>query len=216
MSPSTPTSATTTAAKPRAPRRTTKAASAAKAPARTTKAAATKPAGRTTKAASAAKATTARKAPSRAKASAPTAPARLTLEAAEAVVAAAKAEAARIGQPMNIAVVDAGGHLVAFARMDGSIFASIDISQRKAYTAAAMKLPTGALKDATQPGAPLYGLEHSSGGLVTFAGGIPLPGPDGEPLGAIGVSAGSVEQDQQVAEAGVAAFGVAPDAGRAA
>lgn len=216
MSPSTPTSATTTAAKPRAPRRTTKAApaaratSAAKAPARATKAAsAAKPAGRAAKASAA-------KAPSRAKAAAPVAPARLTLEAAEAVVAAAKAEAAKIGQPMNIAVVDAGGHLVAFARMDGSIFASIDISQRKAYTAAAMKLPTGALKDATQPGAPLFGLEHSSGGLVTFAGGIPLPGPDGEPVGAIGVSAGTVEQDQQVAEAGVAAFGVAPHAGRAA
>lgn len=133
-------------------------------------------------------------------------PARLTLAAADAVVAAARAEAEAIGQPMNIAVVDAGGHLVAFARMDGAIFASIDISQRKAYTAAAMKRETKGLAAATQPGAPLYGLELLSGGLVTFAGGIPLPGPDGEPLGAIGVSAGSVEQDQQVAEAGVAGF----------
>jgi uncharacterized protein GlcG (DUF336 family) len=177
MSPSTP-SAAKTPAKPRAPRRTTKAAATKAAPA---KAASTESA-------------------------APAAPGRLTLEAAEAVVAAAKAEAQAIGQPMNIAVVDAGGHLVAFARMDGSIFASIDISQRKAYTSAAMKLPTGGLKDVTQPGAPLYGLEHSSGGLVTFAGGIPLPGPDGEPVGAIGVSAGTVEQDQRVAEAGVAAW----------
>jgi uncharacterized protein GlcG (DUF336 family) len=141
------------------------------------------------------------------KAAAAQAPAtRITLEAAEAVVAAAKAEAASIGQPMNIAVVDAGGHLVAFARMDGSIFASIDISQRKAYTAAAMKLQTKDLAGVTQPGAPLYALEHSSGGLVSFAGGIPLPGPDGEPLGAIGVSAGTVEEDQRVAEAGVAAW----------
>ena len=137
------------------------------------------------------------------------APARMTLEAAEAVVAAAKAEAARIGQPMNIAVVDAGGHLVAFARMDGAIFASIDISQRKAYTSAAMKLETAALAEVTQPGAPLYGLEHLSGGLVTFAGGVPLPGPDGEPLGAIGVSAGTVEEDQQVAKAGAAAWSAA-------
>lgn len=141
--------------------------------------------------------TTARKAP---------APSRLTLAAAEAVVAAAKAEAEAIGQPMNIAVVDAGGHLVAFARMDGSILVSIDISQRKAYTAVAMKLQTRDLAEVTQPGAPLYGLEHSSGGIVTFAGGIPLPGPDGEPLGAIGVSAGTVEQDQQVAEAGARAW----------
>jgi uncharacterized protein GlcG (DUF336 family) len=185
MSPSTP-SAEKTPAKPRAPRRTTKVAAA-------------KPA--------ATKATAGRNAtPAPADGAGPAGPARLTLEAAEAVVAAAKAEATAIGQPMNIAVVDAGGHLVAFARMDGSIFASIDISQRKAYTSAAMKLPTGALKDVTQPGAPLYGLEHSSGGLVTFAGGIPLPGPDGEPVGAIGVSAGTVEQDQRVAEAGVAAW----------
>jgi uncharacterized protein GlcG (DUF336 family) len=180
MSPSTP-SAAKTPAKPRAPRRTTKAAAAATSSAPKTTAAPGAGAGGTV-------------------------PARLTLEAAEAVVAAAKAEATAIGQPMNIAVVDAGGHLVAFARMDGAIFASIDISQRKAYTSAAMKLPTGALKDVTQPGAPLYGLEHSSGGLVTFAGGIPLPGPDGEPVGAIGVSAGTVEQDQRVAEAGVAAW----------
>lgn len=135
-----------------------------------------------------------------------TSTARMTLVAAEAVIAAAKAEAEAIGQPMNIAVVDAGGHLVAFARMDGSILVSIDIAQRKAYTAVAMKLQTKDLSAVTQPGAPLYGLEHSSGGIVTFAGGIPLPGPDGEPLGAIGVSAGSVEQDQQVAEAGARAW----------
>lgn len=131
---------------------------------------------------------------------------KVTLEAAEAAIAAAKEKAEEIGQPMNIAVVDAGARLVAFARMDGSIMASIDISQRKAYTAMMMKLPTHALADVSQPGQPLYGLEHSSGGLVTFGGGIPLPGPGGEPIGAIGVSAGTVEQDQEVAEAGVAGF----------
>ncbi|HST42868.1 heme-binding protein [Conexibacter stalactiti] len=135
-----------------------------------------------------------------------TKPAKVTLAAAEAVIAAAKEKAEEIGQPMNIAVVDAGARLVAFARMDGSIMASIDISQRKAYTAMMMKLPTHALAEITQPGQPLYGLEHSSGGLVTFGGGVPLIGRGGEPVGAIGVSAGSVEQDQEVAEAGAAAF----------
>ncbi len=130
----------------------------------------------------------------------------VTLAAAEAVIAAAKSKAAEIGQPMNIAVVDAGARLVAFARMDGSILASIDISQKKALTAVFLKLPTRDLAGAVQPGAPLYGLEQTSGGLVCFAGGIPLIDGDGEVAGAIGVSAGTVEQDDEVAEAGVAAW----------
>lgn len=125
---------------------------------------------------------------------------------AQAVVAAAVAKAEEIGHPMNISVVDSGGHLVAFARMDGSIFASIDISCRKAYTAAAMKMDTRDIGPLTQPGQPLYGLEQTSGGMVTFGGGIVLRGSDGEPVGAIGVSAGSVEQDHEVAAAGAAAF----------
>ncbi|MBB4661957.1 GlcG/HbpS family heme-binding protein [Conexibacter arvalis] len=136
-----------------------------------------------------------------------TKPTTVSLAAAEAVIAAAKEKAEEIGQPMNIAVVDAGARLVAFARMDGAIMASIDISQRKAFTAMMLKLPTHALAEVTQPGQPLYGLEHTNGGLVTFAGGVPLIGRGGEPVGAIGVSAGSVEQDQEVAEAGAAAFG---------
>ncbi|RKG92777.1 GlcG/HbpS family heme-binding protein [Corallococcus terminator] len=131
---------------------------------------------------------------------------KLTLAAAEKMLDAAKREAQKIGHPMNIAVVDAGGHLVAFARMDGSIFASVDISQRKAYTAISLKLQTRLLGPLTQPGAPLFGIERNSGGLVSFAGGIPLTDEQGEFVGAIGVSAGSVEQDQQVAEAGAAAF----------
>lgn len=135
-----------------------------------------------------------------------TKPAKVTLALAEAVIAAAKEKAEEIGQPMNIAVVDAGARLVAFARMDGAILASIDISERKAVTAMMLKLPTHALAEVTQPGQPLYGLEHTNGGLVTFGGGIPLIGRGGEPVGAIGVSAGSVEQDQEVAEAGAAAF----------
>lgn len=129
----------------------------------------------------------------------------MPLSKAQPVIDAAVAKANEIGQPMNIAVVDDGGHLVAFARMDGAIKASIDISIRKARTSILMNLPTSALMDLVQPGAELFGLEQTSGGLVVFGGGILLT-VDGVVVGAIGVSAGSVEQDVSVAEAGKAAF----------
>ncbi|MBS1692365.1 MAG: heme-binding protein [Actinobacteria bacterium] len=129
----------------------------------------------------------------------------LSLSKAQAVVDAATVKAVEIGQPMNIAVVDDGGHLVAFARMDGAIKASIDISTKKARTSVMMNAPTGALMGLCQPGAELYGLEQLSGGMVIFGGGLLLK--DGDTvIGAIGVSAGSVEQDIAVAEAGVAAL----------
>lgn len=131
--------------------------------------------------------------------------AKLSLADADAVIAAARTQAQKIGQPMNIAVVDDGGHLVAFARMDGAIKASIDISWRKARTSVLMNLPTGDLSEVTQPGQELYGLEWTSGGLVTFGGGVLLQ-RGGETIGAVGVSAGSVEQDVSVAEAGAAAL----------
>ncbi|MCW2511770.1 MAG: ATP:cob(I)alamin adenosyltransferase [Mycobacterium sp.] len=129
----------------------------------------------------------------------------ITLSAAAKVVEAATAKAAEIGQPMNIAVVDDGGHLVAFARMDGAIKASIDIATKKARTSILMNAPTAALMPLVQPGAELYGLEQLSGGLVIFGGGMLLTEGD-VVIGAIGVSAGSVEQDVSVAEAGVAAL----------
>lgn len=129
----------------------------------------------------------------------------ISLTSATKVVDAAIEKAGEIGQPMNIAVVDDGGHLVAFARMDGAIKASIDISIKKARTSILMNAPTGALMPLAQPGAELYGLEQTCGGLVIFGGGIPLT-LDGVVVGAIGVSAGSVEQDVAVAEAGVAAL----------
>ncbi len=124
---------------------------------------------------------------------------------ARAVLDAGLAHAAEIGQPMNVAVVDDGGHLVAFARMDGAIKASIDISTRKAVTSVLMAAPTAALTPLVQPGAELYGLEQTAGGMVAFGGGIPLV-RDGVLVGAVGVSAGSVEQDVSVAEAAVAAL----------
>jgi uncharacterized protein GlcG (DUF336 family) len=132
--------------------------------------------------------------------------ARLSLADARQVLDAALAEADAIRQPMNVAVVDDGGHLLAFARQDGAIRGSIDISVGKARTAALMKMTTEDLGKAAAPGAPLFGIEVTNGGLVIFGGGIPLE-RDGEVVGAIGVSAGSVDEDVTVASAGARAFG---------
>lgn len=132
--------------------------------------------------------------------------AQLTLADAQRVLDAALAKAVEIEQPMNVAVVDAGGHLIAFARQDDAILGSIDIATRKARTAALLKMSTAQLGEAAAPGGPLYGIEVTNGGLIIFGGGLPLAKPRGGVIGAIGVSAGSVEQDTEVAEAGVAAL----------
>lgn len=130
----------------------------------------------------------------------------ITLEDARRVVSAAEEKAREIGQPMNIAVVDNGRDLKAFARMEDAWLGSIDIAINKAFTSASFLMPTGDLAEMTQPGQPLYGLETTNNGrVVNFAGGIPLM-RDGNVAGAVGVSGGTVDQDQQVAEAGVAAF----------
>jgi uncharacterized protein GlcG (DUF336 family) len=125
---------------------------------------------------------------------------------AHTVLHAALDHATEIGVPMNVAVVDAGGNLVAFARQDGAWLGSIDISKNKAYTARAFDMPTADLQPMVQPGQPLYGIEASNDGkLIAFPGGIPLKRGD-EIIGAIGVSGGMVDQDQAVAEAGVTAL----------
>ena len=130
----------------------------------------------------------------------------VTLSAAQAVVEAARAKADEIGVPMNIAVVDEGNNLTAFARMDGAWLGSIDIAQNKAYTARSFDMSTKQLAPLAQPNQPLYGIEASNQGRLTvFAGSIPLEA-GGQVVGAVGVSGGSVEQDHEVAEAGVAAF----------
>ena len=130
----------------------------------------------------------------------------VTLSTAQAVVEAARAKAEEIGVPMNIAVVDDGNNLTAFARMDGAWLGSIDIAQNKAYTARSFDMSTQELAPLAQPNQPLYGIEASNQGrLIVFAGGIPLKA-GGQVVGAVGVSGGSVEQDHEVAEAGVAAF----------
>lgn len=130
----------------------------------------------------------------------------ILLEEAQAVVQAAMEKAGEIGQPMNVAVVDNGRDLKAFARMEDAWLGSIDISINKAFTAASFQMATQDLADMTQPGQPLYGLESTNNGrVVNFAGGVLLMRGE-EIAGAIGVSGGTVEQDQEVAEAGVAAF----------
>lgn len=130
----------------------------------------------------------------------------VTLERATAVVEAARQKAEQIGVAQNIAVVDEGNRLVAFARMDGAWIGSIDIAQSKAFTARAFDMETKTLGKAAQPGEPLFGIHASNNGkIIIFAGGIPLKDGD-RVVGAIGVSGGTVEQDQECAEAGVAAF----------
>lgn len=128
----------------------------------------------------------------------------LSLAEARRVLDAGLAEATRIGVPITVAVVDDGGHLVAFARQDGAIRVSVPIAERKARTAVLVETPTAALTEAVQPGGPLYGLESAADGLVVLGGGVPLV-RDGVLVGGVGASAGSVEQDVAVATAAAAA-----------
>ncbi len=121
---------------------------------------------------------------------------------ARTVVDAAKAKAAEIETKMNIAVVDAGGNLKAFLRMDGAWLGSIDIAVRKARTARLFDMPTGEIGKLSQPGGALYGIEHSNGGLITFPGGVPIKSAQGAIIGAVGVSGSTVEDDHTVATTG--------------
>ena len=127
----------------------------------------------------------------------------LSLDQAHAILAAAVEKAAAINTKMDVAVVDAGGNLKAFVRMDGAWLGSIDISIKKAKTARYFDMPTGEVGKLSQPGGPLYQIEVSNGGLITFPGGVPIKIGD-TVIGAIGVSGSSVENDHAVAAAGAA------------
>ena len=130
----------------------------------------------------------------------------ISLSEARQIIAAAEKKAEQLGQPMNVAVVDAGGNLLAFERMAKAWLGSIDISIKKAWTSRAFDITTKDLSGFAKPGADFFGIHASNDGKVMiFAGGIPLK-RGGEVVGAIGVSGGSGEQDHAVAEAGVAAF----------
>lgn len=130
----------------------------------------------------------------------------ISLAQAQLVVEAALKKAAAIDTKMNIAVVDAGANLKAFARMDGAWLGSIDIAIRKARTARFFDMPTGDIGKLSQPGGSLYNIEHSNTGLITFPGGVLPKSSDGAIIGAIGVSGSSVENDHTVATAGAAAL----------
>ncbi|MFC7008425.1 GlcG/HbpS family heme-binding protein [Halalkalicoccus salilacus] len=130
----------------------------------------------------------------------------VSLDVAKDVIEAAERRATAIDTPMVITVANSEGNLVAQHRMDDAWLASVDISRNKAYTAAALDMPTHELADPTQPGGSLYGLQNTDQGrMVVFGGGYPLI-RDGEVVGAIGVSGGAVDQDMDVAEAGVSRF----------
>ncbi len=124
---------------------------------------------------------------------------------AQAAIEAAARKARDIKTKMDIAIVDAGANLKAFLRMDEAWIGSIDISIKKARTARFFDMNTGEIGKLSQPGGPLFAIEHSNGGLISFPGGVPLKNARGEVIGGIGVSGSSVENDHTVAEAGAKA-----------
>jgi uncharacterized protein GlcG (DUF336 family) len=129
----------------------------------------------------------------------------ITQAQADAAIAAARAAALAVGVPMNIAVFDDGANLKAFARMDGALLGSVDIAMGKARTAALFGFNTEALYEFCKPGGTSPGFENSNGGLVVFAGGVPVRDAAGRLLGAVGVSGGAVTQDLGVAVAAASA-----------
>ncbi len=132
----------------------------------------------------------------------------VSFEQAQQAVAAAIQKAKAINTQMCIAVVDSGAELKSFTRMDDAWVGSVDIAIKKAKTACFFGMPTGQIGSLSQPGGPLYGIEHSNGGLITFPGGVPIVTEQGVLIGAIGVSGSSVENDHLVAQAGAEAIGV--------
>jgi len=132
----------------------------------------------------------------------------VTHEQSQLALAAAIAKAIELRTQMCVAVVDSGADLKLFARMDDAWVGSVDIAIKKAKTACFFGMPTGQIGQLSQPGGPLYGIEHSNGGLITFPGGVPIVTPEGVLIGAIGVSGSSVENDDLVARAGAEAVGV--------
>jgi uncharacterized protein GlcG (DUF336 family) len=130
----------------------------------------------------------------------------LTLDDAKKMLATGEEKAASLGIAYNIAVVDSGGHLLAFVRQDGALIGSIDLAINKAFTARVFDKSTADLAEIAQPGRPLFGIHQSnSGKIVVFGGGVPVV-VDGHIVGAVGTSAGTVEQDIAVAKAAIAAL----------
>lgn len=125
-----------------------------------------------------------------------------------AIINAAAQESANIGIPCCISIVNPYTQLVAFLQTDNSVTVSIDVSMKKARTVVLFngQFTSAQLYNLTQPGQSLFAIEETNGGLVVFGGGLPLY-VDGYLIGAIGVSGGSIDQDVQIATAGVNAVG---------
>lgn len=130
----------------------------------------------------------------------------ITTTLSQKLIQAGITKAEALDLAINIAVVDRGGNLNAFVRMDGALLGSIDIAIKKARTARLFNRPSADIGKLSQPGGPIYGIEHSNGGLITFAGGMPIKNSDGEIIGAVAVSGSTVENDQAIVEAALAAI----------
>ena len=131
----------------------------------------------------------------------------LTLKAATTMLKAAKAAARERGVAISVAVVDQGGQLVAFERMDGADLVTITLAQDKAWTALVNRMPTRDLAPLVQPGADFFGYESiGRGRTIVFAGGMPIE-RDGVLVGGVGVSGGSLDEDQAIVDAAVSALG---------
>jgi len=130
----------------------------------------------------------------------------LTLEGAKVIMEAAEERARQIGVDMDIAVVDAGTKLLCFHRMDAAKITSIDVAINKAFTAAGSRLPTSQYASVAGPGGKAFGIHVSNRGrFMIFGGGLPII-VEGQVIGAIGCSSGTVEQDTDVAQAGIDAL----------
>jgi uncharacterized protein GlcG (DUF336 family) len=131
----------------------------------------------------------------------------LTLADARSLIAAGEKKAQQMGVPYNLAVVDAGGELIAHVRMDGAWLGCINIAINKAWTARAFDMPTDKLSKMAQSGKPLFGIDSTNHEkVVIFGGGVPIKEGD-TVIGGLGASGGTIDQDLEVAEAAVAAFG---------
>ena len=130
----------------------------------------------------------------------------VTIIQAEKIAEAARNKAEEVGVPMNIAIVDEGANIKLFIRMDRALLGSGDIAIKKARTSSFFEMDSGEVGKQSQPGGPLYNIEQTNGGLVSFPGGVVIKDGQGKTIGAIGVSGGAVDQDSAVASAGAAAF----------
>jgi len=132
----------------------------------------------------------------------PSVPVRMSLDIANSAMNSAIEKAKQMGKNFNVAVLDPAAHMVAFNRMDGAALGSIDVSIKKAKTSSLFGIESSLLGVISQPGASAYGAEQTNGGLVGFGGGLPLKSGNGEVIGSIGVSGGTVDEDVEVATAG--------------